>query len=426
MPNLQYHAFKKKKKVKDGKGTKTVYRWYYYYIDEITGKQVQKSCGTTVKSRQAAEDYIRTLPPQVPPIIDGKPGGIYVKPKNSDLLVMDIARDMFVPGSAHVQRRQQLKKSTSEETLSANRIFMKHITVTWGKRMLRALELDEVMGYLFSVNRSASWKNQYIANLNEIYQEGQFLGCKTLKPDFPRIGKTPNKADILTQVELECFFKRDNFSHGFFFLFFLCALSGGLRLGETIGLKAKQIIFEKRAVIIDGYLKKNGTRTTYNKCGTPEHPKLRVIPYPDLPLEMLREHVDANGIGPEDYVFTYNGNPVSKMMARTAFTLALIKAGIAFDKETLVKKGYWKGGHVNAAGSLIPDGRRIVIHSLRYTYITLMRRNMDAHNLTKLTGHDSTSMIDYYNRANLEMALASIPDASAATSALLPHAIGKA
>jgi len=112
-------------------------------------------------------------------------------------------------------------------------------------------------------------------------------------------------------------------------------------------------------------------------------------------------------------------------MVKTAYVMALVKAGIAHDKKTLVEKGYWKGGHIHKTKNLIPDGRRLVIHSLRYTYVTLMSRNMDAHNLLKLTGHHSTMMIDYYNRTNLDMALASIPDAAEATNDLLPRSIGK-
>ena len=300
---------------------------------------------------------------------------------------------------------------------------MDYIIATWGDRPLRSLELSEIMAYLFSVERSASWKNQYIAALNEIYQEGQFLGCKVFKPDFPSIGKTPNKADIFTQAELEQFFKKENFTHDFY-LFFLCSLSGGLRLGEIRGLTKRQIIFDKKAVIVDGYLKASGVRTNYNKKGSPEHPKLRVVLYPDLTLNLLQDFVTTNNIGDNDFVFTYNGHPIGKTMAETAFTKALIKSGIAWDMETLKKNGHWHKGHLLApAKKLIPDGRRLIPHSLRYTYITRMSREVDAHTLIKLTGHDSTAMIDYYNRRNLEMALASIPNADTATAALLPPAI---
>jgi integrase len=429
MANMEFHAFRKPKTLKNGKA---VHRWYYYYIDCDTGKQIQKSCGVKVRNRQQAEDFIRRLPPppraaaSVPAVPSGDP---HARPRrlasNPDMLVREIAENMFIPGGDHVSRRRQLKKSVSIETLKDKRVFMRYIIEAWGDRMLRSLELDEVMNYLFSVQRSASWKNQYICALNEVYQEGQFLGCKIYKPDFPSIGKELNKADIFTEAELERLFRRGNFSPEPFFLFFLCSLSGGLRLGEARAMKAKQIIFEKKAVIIDGFLKADGTRTVYNKCGSPEHPKLRVVPYPDLTLQLLEAYVTHNAIQPEDYVFTYNGAPVSPSLAETAFNRALIKAGITPDIDTLKTRGVWKGGRVQKKDGFIPDGRRLVPHSLRYTYITRMSLDVDAHNLIKVTGHDSTAMINYYNRKNLEMALAAIPHVDAATKTLLPKAIGQ-
>ncbi|MCL2093793.1 MAG: tyrosine-type recombinase/integrase [Treponema sp.] len=424
---MNYHAFKKPKKLKNGK---KVYRWYYYWIDD-TGKQIQKSCGTKVKNRQQAEDYIRTLPP--PPRsatpADGKSSGIYAVParrqNNNDLLVREIAETMYLPGSPHLQRRQQLKKSTSKEVAIAGRVFMKHIVTVWGDRMLRSLELDEVMNYLFSVKLSGSWKNQYISHLNEIYQEAQFLGCKIYKPTFPSIGREYNKADIFSEKELEQLFKPEHFSHDFY-LFFLTALSGGLRLGEIRGLRVKQIVFEIKAVIIDGFMKDDyTTRTVYNKRGTPEHPKLRVVPYPDFTLDLLKQHIERSGAGGDDFVFTYNDLPISKSMASRAFTVALINAGLTWDIETLKEKKYWKNGHITIKRHIIPDGRRFISHSLRYTYITRMSRYMPAEDLLKLTGHDSKGMVDYYNRTNLEMLLSKIPKVADATSALLPQAIGK-
>jgi len=346
--------------------------------------------------------------------------------KNPDVLVRDIAENMFVPDSPHMKRRKQLKKSVSGEMVESGRNFIKHIINAWGERMLRTLELEEVMAYLFAVDRSGSWKNAYISVLNEIYLESQFLGCKIFKPNFPSIGRETNKADIMTDNDLERFFKPSNFSHDFFPLFFLCELSGGLRLGETRALRPKQFIFEEKAAIIDGFLKNDNTRTTYNKCGTPEHPKLRVVPYPDFTLNLIKAHIEKHDIKPDAYLFTYEGQPISKSMAERAFTVALIKGGIAYDIETLKKKNYWKSGHIQVKSDLIPDGRRLIPHSLRYTYITRMSLHMDARNLKNATGHDSTAMVDYYNRRNLEMALKAMPDADTATAALLPAPLIKA
>ena len=81
---------------------------YYYYYD-ANGKKVEKSCGTDVKSRRAAEEYVQTLPP--PKMTIAKIGDLSVPPRidRQDMLVGDIAREMFLPGSAHVNRRAQLK-----------------------------------------------------------------------------------------------------------------------------------------------------------------------------------------------------------------------------------------------------------------------------------------------------------------------------
>jgi integrase len=431
MANLEFRAFRKPKVLKNGKA---VHRWYYYWIDAETGKQIQKSCGTKVRNRQQAEDYIRRLPPP-PRAASPRPaasiaGDPHAKPvrmaSNPDMLVREIAETMFIPGSDHLSRRRQLKKSVSIETLKDKRVFIRYILEAWGDRKLRSLELDEVMNYLFLVERSASWKNQYISVLNEIYQEGQFLGCKIYRPDFPAIGKEPNKADIFTEAELERLFRPGNFSPDFFFLFFLTSLSGGLRLGEARALRPQQIIFEKKAIIVDGFLKAGGQRTVYNKCGSPEHPKLRVVPYPDLALDLLLRHIEKNGVSHEGLVFTYNGSPVSNPLAECAFNRALIKAGFTAPLATLKANGNWSRGRVVKKEGFITDGRRLIPHSLRYTYITRMSLDVDAHNLTKVTGHDSTAMINYYNRKNLEMALAAIPNTQAATSTLLPAAIAKA
>lgn len=425
MCKLPYHAFKKPRKLKNGK---KIYHWYYYYIDE-TGKQVQKACGPAVRKREDAETFIRSLPP--PPAAAGVTAltgsGLPIKRaaiKNSpDVLVREIAEDMFLPGSLHVLRRQQLKKSITADALIKGRRLMEHIIKAWGDRPLRSLELNEIMNYLFLVERSGSWKNQYLSALKEIYIEAQFQGCKIYKPDFPSIGKVHKKADIFTEEELGKFFKKENFLHEFFYLFFLTALSGGLRLGEVRALRAKQIVFEKKAVIIDGFLKDDNSRTTYNKKGSPEHPKLRVVMYPDFTLGLLAGRIKSMDISADDYIFTYNDKPITKSFAERTFTLALIKAGIAWDKKALKEKGYWKAGHIQVKNDLIPDGRRLIPHSLRYTYITRMSQTMDAHSLGKFTGHDSTAMVDYYNRTNLDMALRAIPAAEDATAALLPSAI---
>jgi integrase len=42
------------------------------------------------------------------------------------------------------------------------------------------------------------------------------------------------------------------------------------------------------------------------------------------------------------------------------------------------------------------DGRKLVPLSLRFTYVTRMRRNLEADTVKQLAGHSSVEMTDYY------------------------------
>ena len=60
---------------------------------------------------------------------------------DSIVTVRDIARDMFVPGSAHMQRMEMLGRHFSEESLCQKRFFMRLIIGQFGERGLETLSL---------------------------------------------------------------------------------------------------------------------------------------------------------------------------------------------------------------------------------------------------------------------------------------------
>ncbi|GMO44136.1 MAG: hypothetical protein Pg6C_06020 [Treponemataceae bacterium] len=106
---MEFHVFKKPKKLKNGK---TIHKWYYYWVDE-NKKRHQYACkGCT--SRKEAEDYIRAIS-----------GG--VDAKSGTALIKDIARDMFLPKSAHVNRLIQLGRVYDDYTLVDSRRFIGYI-----------------------------------------------------------------------------------------------------------------------------------------------------------------------------------------------------------------------------------------------------------------------------------------------------------
>jgi hypothetical protein len=50
-------------------------------------------------------------------------------------------------------------------------------------------------------------------------------------------------------------------------------------------------------------VKKDGTRTKYNKKGTEEHSKLRIVSLPNITLNLLKEHITEKGIAEDDFIF---------------------------------------------------------------------------------------------------------------------------
>ena len=398
-----YHVFRKKKILKGGK---VVRRWYYYFYDE-NGRKVQKSC-PKCNNRNEAENYTRTLPPPA--------GGAVLNP---DLLLSDIAGTMYIPGSDHVDRRRQLGQSVEIETLAESRGYIKLIIEIWGSYALKNIDSEDVITYLFKMPRSGSWKNRYLTIFKEIYAEAPRYGCKIRTPSFPSFARNSKKADIFENAELAELFKPCHFPDVVFFVMFLLALACGLRLGEARAIRLKQILFDKKILIIDGFLKKNGDRTVYNKKGSPEKPKLRVVWIPDLVILVLTGFLKNRDLKPDDFIFVYAEKPIRQETAENVFFRALISAGIAYSKEKLINLGYWKKGKIRKKAEAIPGGRKLVPHSLRYTYVSRMRRELTAAELQPMTGHTTEGMVDYYNHVILENAIKALPAADAALENLL-------
>jgi integrase len=325
---------------------------------------------------------------------------------------------MYAPGSAHVSRRQQFGKSIDLETMTESRRYIKRIMELWGWLKLEALDVDKVMLYLFGVPRSGRWKNRFLEILGEIYTEAPWHGCRVSKPAFHRFAVDYKKADIFTTAELDRLFKPENFVSYQLYLFFLLCLSGGMRLGEARAVRAKQIIFDRKVLIIDGFCRNDGIRTVYNKTGSPDNPKFRLVYLPELTLEKMQGWIAENNIGPEDYCFTTSGGkPLRKEWAETVFYRALQAAGFIPLPEKREKAVQGEGRQKQVGAKLKPpDGRKLVPHSLRYTYVSRMRRELSAKELLPMTGHSSEVMVDYYNRRVLDLALASLPKTGAAVA----------
>lgn len=355
-----YHLFKKK--IINKKTNQVSYKWYYWYND-LLGKQISKAC-KKCNTKKDAELFVASLPP------------IHLV---SNITIKDIAKPMYQIGSKHMERRHQFGKNTSPKTIIDARNYINLVIELFGKKKITELKNYEIQAYLLSIDKSGSWKNRFQSIITEIYEEAIWYGIQVQKPEFAHFKRNTVKQTVLSTAEIKQLFVRDNFSSDMFYLFFLTCLSAGLRLGEARALRVCQILFDKQVIVVDGFLNQDGSvRNSFNKKGSLEDPKYRVVLIPEMVAKIIKEYVILNNIHQQDYIFTYNSKPLRQEYAQKEFKRALIKADI----ET--------------------ESRKLSIHALRYTYVTRTRRLIDSSTTMLMSGHTDLKMTDYYTRFELE------------------------
>jgi integrase len=234
-----------------------------------------------------------------------------------------------------------------------------------------------------------------------MYREACWYGCDIPAPSFPVFKRNTRKADIFTDWELERYFNPDIYGDPDMYLFYLCCLTAGLRPGEGRGLRPKQILFDRKALMVDGFINKNGVRTAYNKKKPGEYLKLRIVPLPDLTLRLLKEHIERKGLKDNDRCFTGKKDPSRPI------TEHYIRGYMA----RIVKKA-----------DIQAEGRKLTLNSFRYTYATYMRRELPTGIVMKLVGRKFIGMTGYCNKRDIDEALAGLAGADKVVQKLLSKA----
>lgn len=370
---MHYNVLRRSIKTKN----KSVYRWYYSFVDPATGIKKQHVI-PDCHNRAEAYDYIKSLPD-----LDRKV-----------VLIKDICKNMFIPGSDHLERLTQHGKNVTLETCQRHRRTINLIIQLFGNMELKDLTVTAVDDYLRKdTKHMGSWKNAFLETLAHIYKEAPFYGCTGIvKPTFPRFARNSKKADIFTTEELELLFDKSKWTNERDYLSLLCMVSFGLRIGEVRAIQLRQFIFDRNALVVDGFCKSNGERTDYNKKGSDEDKKWRVSFAPRSTILQIIEYVNAHNKRIDDFVFAHeDGTPLRREYLEDVLDKQMKKAGI--------EKG----------------DRKLVPHSFRFTYVTRMRRELPAEIVQKLAGHSSVEMTDYYTRA-------AIPEMVAALESAMPAA----
>lgn len=228
---------------------------------------------------------------------------------------------------------------------------------------------------------SGSWKNSFLETFGAIYDESTWVCPNPVqKPAFQKFARNSKKADIFTSEELSRFFNdKTKWESEEVYLLFYVTAACGLRLGEARGLRVNQLMLDEQILLVNGFCKKDGFRTDYNKKGSGENKKLRLAPIPKIIAKKLNEYIMSRMLRENDFLFTdENGKPIPGYILRNRFLRML------------------KICRIN------PNGRKLCPHSLRFTYVTRMRRSLTAEDVRKIVGHNSVEMTSYYTRYSLE------------------------
>ena len=384
-----YHIFKKSVQSKG----KTVHKWYYYWNDPLTGVMRQKVC-KGCKTQAEAYTFVSALPP------------LFVEEK---ITISSIGKWMYIPGSSHLERMEKLGKQYTLETLKCKRGLLDIFLAKFGDLELKDLTIPMVIDFLTEDPHSGSWKNNFLTVVGEVYAEAPFMGLPYIPaPQFPKFRRNSIKKDVFTTDELNILFDESlwiNLSstkyanhpqfdegHKAIYLMFLCCIKCGLRIGEAIGARVNQFLFDQGMFVVDGFYRHNQLlRTNYNKCGSEEDKKIRVAPLPEDFSLIIQKYIAENHLSGDDFVFQRYNKPIRKWLAEEWFRRAVASSGIKTKNRVLTP------------------------HSLRYTYITRMRRDVAGETVQKIAGHTSLAMTDHYTRAAIpEMVEAVKPAVEAA------------
>jgi integrase len=316
----------------------------------------------------------------------------------NNILVKTVAEKMYFPESDHMKRRIRAGKPLDAHLMKEGRAVMRTIIVLWGDEPIVSLKAEEIVQYLSDRNRPGSYKSNFISRVKEMYREAYWHGCDIPIPSFPVFKRNTRKTDTFTDWELERYFNPDMYEDPDMYLFYLCCLTAGLRPGEARGLRPKQILFDKKALIVDGFVKKNGVRTAYNKKRPGEYLKLRIVPLPDMTLGLLKEHIERKGLKDNDFCFTGKkdrSRPVTGRYIYGYMARILRKADIqAWD-------------------------RKLTINSFRYTYAASIQRELSDGTVMKLAGRKYIGMMEFYKKQDIDETFAGLAGVETAVQKLL-------
>lgn len=353
---------------------KSIKAWYYWFYDEY-GKQVRRSCGTDGKpctSKRDAEAFIANLKDDIT--------------KESNLTFNQFCDGFYDDDSLFLKKKKARGIVHQGNTVYQKRLYLGYFLKQFGQLPVKKLNVGMVENWLVSLNLSNATRNNILCVVDEIEKELYSMQLIEHIIKVERFKNTSKQKGILTISEIAKLFpadyddlikvwrvrttEKESDIYSFATMIYTI-LSTGMRSSEIRALQWNQFV-RPDAILINAMIDSNRQRVNHLKKGEDSNKKWRVTVLPDKTVKMI--DIIRLDKSDNEYVFVYMGQPITTWFLLDHFKIVLERNGINCKE------------------------RNITIHSLRFTYNSLIKGEISGEDLRLMIGHTSEVMTEYYDR----------------------------
>ena len=302
---------------------KKIGKYYYYKLSN------QKSFHTTgEKSKTLAEQFVTLL--------------MKKEESSTDKTLKEYAEDFYIWDKCpHIRRLREENKSIGQRHARLQRrVLEKHIfSDPIADKKMNEIKRGDILDFrtkLINNNIGMNTINKVMGVLKVIFNEALYREEVNRNPimGVGNMKHTPKEVGTFTEEELRGIFSENKFYPWQSILDYTCfliAATTGMRRGEILALRWRDINFQK------GYLTVNQAWKDRNELGKPKWGKVRFVPIPKFTLEkLIKLRSESFNNEEDDFVFAYDdGGRLGGTWWRKRFIAAMKKAKINFEERNL-------------------------------------------------------------------------------------------